>query len=125
MQNPLDPTDAEIRSWAYDVEAVEPVQDWDLIIWGLADPNLLAELASDSGCPTQSYFLSCLYGRVGDEVRTGRVEDSTWDSLSTTTGVLVGSLEARIPGRSRPPSNESSNEWAVIRRYPQALADTA
>lgn len=79
VENPVEPTEAEVRAWAYDADSLEPMQDWDLIIWGAVDPGLLVELAADPDCPKRSYFLRCLYGRTGDEVRTGRLDAGTWD----------------------------------------------
>jgi hypothetical protein len=78
VKNPVEPTEAEIRAWAYDADSLEPIQDWDLIIWGGVRPGLLVELTSDSDCPRRSYFLRCLYGRIGDEVRAGRLDAETW-----------------------------------------------
>jgi len=81
VENPLDPTEAEIRAWAYEADSLEPMQDWHLIIWGEVDPGLLVELAADPDCPKRSYFLWCLYGRIGDEVRTSRLDDLTWATV--------------------------------------------
>jgi hypothetical protein len=65
----VNPTREEIRQWAYDPDAVEPMQDWHLIIWGTADLQLLIDLASDPMCPKADYALWLLYGRVGDHAR--------------------------------------------------------
>ncbi len=82
VENPVEPTETEIRAWALDADSLEPMQDWHLIIWGAVDPGLLVELASDPDSPKGPYFLWCLYGRVGDEVRTGRFDGGTWDVVS-------------------------------------------
>ena len=76
FEQPMAPRPDELRLWA-DSDALEPLQDWDLAIW---DSNELAdlffELAQDGACRNHRYFLHLLYGRVGDAVRSGRVDDS-------------------------------------------------
>ena len=41
VENPLAPTETEIRTWASDADALEPMQDWHLTIWGAVDPGLM------------------------------------------------------------------------------------
>lgn len=71
MIDPYDPTDEEIREWAYgSPPTMEPVQDFDLMVATSERLPLLLELAADSACPSHDWFLHCLYLVVGDAVRT-------------------------------------------------------
>ena len=67
FEDVVNPTPEEIRAWAFDPDALEPMQDWDLI---LECDELCLSLASDSRCPKRTYFLHILYLTVGDAVRT-------------------------------------------------------
>lgn len=69
MNDPFNPTDDELIEWAYDVESVEPVQEWAVSIADLARADLFLRLAADSACPNRIFFLKCLYLLVGDAVR--------------------------------------------------------
>ena len=71
MSNPWNPTPQEIRSWAYDADAADPCQDWDLALSWLQDESVYLNLATDEACPKRRFFLSLLYLIVGDAVRTG------------------------------------------------------
>jgi hypothetical protein len=70
VYDPLHPTPDEIREWAYDVDALEPCQDWDLVLSWVQHEPVFLELASDDSCPSRRYFLSLIYLMVGDAVRT-------------------------------------------------------
>lgn len=70
MRGAHDPTPEQIRAWAATPAAVEPVQDWHLVISWLPYEQLYLELAADDGCPNRRYFLALLYLMVGDAVRT-------------------------------------------------------
>jgi len=70
MIDPWNPTPQEIRSWAYDPDADEPCQDWDLALSWLQDESVYLSLATDDACPKRRFFLSLLYLMVGDAVRT-------------------------------------------------------
>jgi hypothetical protein len=66
------PTDEEIRSWAYSSGGdypAEMTQDWDLIVAEYHRVALIAELANDPGCESRAFFLSCLYLLSGQCVR--------------------------------------------------------
>jgi hypothetical protein len=73
MRSPYNPLAEDIRRWAFDVGAEEPVQDWDLILADVDQDELFLELASDDACPKADYFLALLYLIVGDAVRTDYV----------------------------------------------------
>ncbi len=78
MQDPMNPTDTELRQWAQDPQAMAPTEDWDLI---LTDPSrivLIFELAADISLPTRLFFLRCLYLYIGDFVRAHH-QDPQWE----------------------------------------------
>jgi hypothetical protein len=70
IADPVNPTEADLKWWAYDLEAIEPDQDFDLIVSISGHYQLIFEFASDPNCPKQKFFLSCLYTIVGDSVRS-------------------------------------------------------
>ncbi len=71
MHDPWNPSPDEIRAWAYDAEAIEPCEDFDLALQWNRHEKALFECASDANCPKQDFFLHLLYLIVGDAVRTG------------------------------------------------------
>lgn len=70
MNNPWDPSTTEIKEWAFNKKAVEPVQDWDLALSWKREEDLYLDLASNEKCPKRQYFLKILYLIIGDAVRT-------------------------------------------------------
>lgn len=70
MKSPCNPTAEDLSEWAYDPTAVEPVQDWDLILEHCPYELLYLKFASSNDCPEQEYFLALLYLIVGYAVRT-------------------------------------------------------
>jgi hypothetical protein len=72
--NPVDPTPAELREWAYQPDSV-PLHtmpsDWDLLISGDRLVGTLFDLAIDDTCPARRFALHCLYIYAADAVRTG------------------------------------------------------
>ncbi|HWH00524.1 MAG TPA: hypothetical protein VNV66_14645 [Pilimelia sp.] len=72
--NPVDPTPAELRAWAYHPDSVPLHQmppDWDLLVAGDRLIGTLFELAMDRGCPARRFALHCLYIYAADAIRTG------------------------------------------------------
>lgn len=71
--NPVDPSAAELRAWAYRPDAV-PLQsmppDWDLLVSGDHLVTTLFELAMDRSCPARRFALHCLYIYAADAIRT-------------------------------------------------------
>jgi len=61
----------EVREWAYDSDALEPCQDWDLALCWVQHERAYLELASAEACPKRRYFLGVLSLMVGDAVRSG------------------------------------------------------
>lgn len=70
INDPVETSKEELRQWAYDPEAMEPQQDFDLLVVLLGLNDLVLAFAADDECPKQTYFLSCAYLIVGDAVRT-------------------------------------------------------
>jgi hypothetical protein len=71
--NPVDPSPAELRAWAYQPDSV-PLQslppDWDLLVSGDRLIPTMFELASDPFCPARRFALHCLYIYAADGIRT-------------------------------------------------------
>lgn len=71
--NPVDPTPAELREWAYQPDSV-PLEtmppDWDLLVAGDHLIGTLFELAMDPGCPARRFAQHCLYIYAADAIRT-------------------------------------------------------
>ena len=71
--NPVDPTSAELRAWAYhpDERVLSSMpQDWDLLVSGDRLIGTLFDLAMDAGCPARRFALHCLYIYAADGIRT-------------------------------------------------------
>ena len=69
MENEADSIANDIRQWAYDADAPEPQQDFDLFL-AMELRKAYFDFVSDITCPKQKYFLKVLYLIVGDAVRT-------------------------------------------------------
>ncbi|GAA3743238.1 hypothetical protein GCM10022225_28500 [Plantactinospora mayteni] len=71
--NPVDPSPAELRAWAYEPDSV-PLhtmpKDWDLLVSGDRLIGTLFELAMDQSCPARRFALHCLYIYAADGIRT-------------------------------------------------------
>lgn len=81
MKNPLEPTPAEIREWAYNAESREPQQDWDVSLARGATPETVEAFldgASDDACPQQTYFLHVLYLTLAEAHRRGTLALDAW-----------------------------------------------
>ncbi len=71
--NPVDPSAAELRTWAYDPDSVpleSMPQDWDLLVSGDHLVPTLFELAMDQSCPARRFAQHCLYIYAADGIRT-------------------------------------------------------
>lgn len=71
--NPVDPSPAELRAWAYEPDSVPPQsmpQDWDLLVAGDRLITTLFDLAMDPACPARRFALHCLYIYAADGIRT-------------------------------------------------------
>lgn len=71
--NPVDPTPAELRAWAYHPEMVRlqaMPPDWDLLVASDRLVGTLLDLALDVNCPARRFALHCLYIYAADAIRT-------------------------------------------------------
>lgn len=71
--NPVDPSPAELRAWAYHPESIPLTsmpQDWDLLVSGNGLVGTLFDLAMDPACPARRFALHCLYIYAADGIRT-------------------------------------------------------
>jgi hypothetical protein len=71
--NPVDPSPAELRAWAYNPDSVVAQNmppEWDLLVAGDPLVNTLMELALDRSCPARRFALHCLYIYAADAIRT-------------------------------------------------------
>ena len=71
--NPVDPSPAELRAWAYQPDSVplqSMPQDWDLLVSGDRLIMTLFQLAMDRSCPARRFALHCLYIYAADGIRT-------------------------------------------------------
>ncbi|SCL16446.1 hypothetical protein GA0070624_1018 [Micromonospora rhizosphaerae] len=71
--NPVDPSAAELRAWAYQPDSVPLTSmppDWDLLVAGDHLVTTLFELAMDQACPARRFALHCLYIYAADGIRT-------------------------------------------------------
>jgi hypothetical protein len=70
VRDPWNPTEAEVRAWAYQPHAMCE-EDWHLALPGNGYDELYLDLVADHACPNRGFFLEVLYLLVGDAVRTG------------------------------------------------------
>jgi hypothetical protein len=72
LRNPSSPAADDLRSWAYDASAPEPMQDWELVLSWQVDRGFLAhcvQYAADPDCPKALFFLDVLYKWVDTVAR--------------------------------------------------------
>jgi hypothetical protein len=70
ITSPYRPRGEDIERWAFDSDAVPPIQDWDLILAQQPHGELYLRLACSTDCPQSQFFLSLLYLIVGNAVRS-------------------------------------------------------
>ena len=70
ISSPYKPSGDAIQKWAADPFAVEPIDDWNLILAQQPHDELYLRLAASSECPQALYFLTLLYLIVGNAVRS-------------------------------------------------------
>lgn len=82
----VNPTQDEIRAWAYS-GAVEPMQDWDILVAEPENLDLLLELVGDTACPARQYLLGSLYCTVGHSDRNdSRLMKAATDAAASPDG---------------------------------------
>lgn len=86
------PTVDELKVWA-DSDAMQPMQDWDVMTWDSDEyAGQFFELAREGACRKNRYFLHLLYGRIGDAVRSDRVDSSIRQLVEQSAGAGDRSL---------------------------------
>ena len=88
MNDPFNPTAAELEAWSLQPTAQQPVEDWDLIITDEENLEVIYRLAGDTTRAQWHFFLGCLYLFVADAWRTG---------FSAYPRIAVESLLSRVP----------------------------
>lgn len=71
--NPVDPTPAEMRAWAYHPDSVDLQtlpHDWDLLVVNEQLIPTLFDLGMDTTCPARRFALHCLYIYAANEIRS-------------------------------------------------------
>jgi hypothetical protein len=74
VQDPWNPTPADIRQWAADPNSLHD-QDWDDAITDMGYEELFLDLVEDEQCPHADFFLHCLYFWVYKTVKSGGKTD--------------------------------------------------
>jgi len=106
----LNPTHDEIRAWAHS-GALEPMQDWDLVIAEPANLDVLLSLVGDPTCPARRYLLGSLYCLVGHSDHTDpRLQDAARVAASSSDGWVStwGHQVARVLAH---PSEFHRDDW--------------
>ena len=68
MEDVLNPSDGDLRAWAFTPDAAAPHEDWGIAITTHERGPLFLEFAENLDCPNGDFFLDCLYILVGDMV---------------------------------------------------------
>jgi hypothetical protein len=112
----VNPSTEEIRAWAYS-GAVEPMEDWDIIIAVPRDLPLLLELVGDGGCPARQYLLGSLYCLVGHSDRSDpRLEDAIRTAEATTEPWLT-TWARRFRAVKERPDAFNRQDWCGLPGY--------
>lgn len=97
MHDPWNPTEAEVRDWAYQPGAMEPEQDWHLALSDTGFEARYLDFVADPACPNSDYFLWVLYLIVGDAVRTGyRTHSAENVEVLLERGLATGNPELAL-----------------------------
>lgn len=76
MNGLVDPSDTQLREWAYNPDKFESnSQDVELLVARLDRSAIILELAADDNCANRLFFLRCAYLIVGNAYRS-RVSES-------------------------------------------------
>lgn len=121
MIDPWNPTQEEIKEWAYDKNAVCE-QDWELAVYDFENIDLILELVNDKKCPKRRFFLGCLYVFSGDIVRRGRNLEIDKlriiiEKASKYTEAWIVNWTKRTSILLSDPSNYSYEYWGLGSKY--------
>lgn len=110
FEDEVNPTDEELRRWAYS-DAQEPYEDFDIVIAGPEHLAVLTDLVGDSSCPKRKYLLGSLYCLVGHS-------DLTDPRVVTGVQRMAGSSEAclrawamRASSVIQDPTSRKRDDW--------------
>lgn len=121
MIDPWNPTQEEIKEWAYDKNAVCE-QDWELAVYDFKNIDLILEIVNDKNCPKRRFFLRCLYVFSGDIVRCGRELEIqklriAIEKASIFTEVWIVNWVKRTLNLLSDPSRYSYEYWGLHSKY--------
>jgi hypothetical protein len=110
------PTPDEIRAWAYR-GAVEPMQDWDILIAEPGNLPVLVELVADCECPSRKYILRSLYCLVGHSDRPDfRLRDAVTTAEEATDPWLT-TWAHRVRELIDQPARFNRQDWCGFPGY--------
>ncbi len=106
----VNPTQEEIRAWAYS-GAIEPMQDWDLIIADVDNLDLLLKLIGDQACPARRYLLDSLYCLFGHSDRTDPRLLRAAETARAASDTWIASWGRRVCQAAGHPSEFNRADW--------------
>lgn len=97
MRDPFNPTPEEIRTWAYDPNSIDPMQDWELIVMLSTSIDDLIRYSADSGCPQKIFFAYCLRLRAEHATRAEGPEavKNMYEKIKNTPSAGVRFLDLK------------------------------
>ena len=107
------PTSEEIRAWAYS-NALEPYEDFDILIAEPAHVATLICLASDPSCPSRSYILGSLYCLVGHSDLGDPRLSAAVDEALASADPMVKTWAKRSRRVIDEPGARTRNEWCGL-----------
>ena len=110
------PTDDENRRWAYS-DALEPMQDFDIILGEPEHLPLLLDLVADAECPKRRFALDSLYCLVGHtRLPNPAIAASVAASLSSADP-WVRTWATRAAEVLANPTSRNRDEWCGWQGY--------
>lgn len=103
------PTQEEIKAWAYDAEAYAPEQDFELAVAETQNIPMICGFVNDESCPKRKFFLSSLYVYTGDIVRSKNEK-----AIHDLTQLL--NTQAQTAGNTQPLADWLSRSAHLIRQ---------
>ena len=110
FQDEVNPTDDELVRWAYS-GALEPYEDFDIVI---ADPehlDTLVKLVADPDCPTREYLLGSLYCTIGhSDLADPRIDAAVQTALGSADPWVARCAE-RVRRLLAEPATRVRDDW--------------
>jgi hypothetical protein len=110
MVDEVNPTQDEIRAWAHS-GAVEPMQDWDIVIAEPENLELLLDLVGDQACPSRRYLLGSLYCLIGHSDRADPRLLSAAIAAEASSDAWVAAWGRRVHQVLANPSTFNRDDW--------------